>query len=408
MHSIVTISREAEQYVRELYRHLLDREPHEEELKHWVTVIRKGMSDRNVFYRFVGCEEYRKKHRLTLGHPVGHYHSPIVDPAELTGSRRPNRDIAPQDIAGIELSLEHMEDWWRRNLKAIRSTPFPEAPSSEKFRYYSLNDIYPFGDAVLLRAMILERRPKRIIEVGSGFSSACMLDTIDEAKLDTELTLIEPDIRRLRSRLRPSDEARVNIIESLVQDVPLDEFKKLEAGDIFVVDSSHVMKTGSDVHRVLFEVLPILRARTLIHFHDVGWPFEYPDVWLFEKGYSWNEVYAIRAFLMHNQEYRVEFMSAMFSRMARELINQTYPAFAKQPSGSLWIGKIGGDQSRRRIGRREGGFRRRGVSEETEVPHRQRGGLDERMARCTAEGVARRDRQVRSLRAVAVPAHRWE
>ena len=81
-----------------------------------------------------------------------------------------------------------------------------------------------------------------------------------------------------------------------VQDVPIDEFRALGSGDVLFIDSSHVLKTGSDVHRELFEILPALASGVLIHFHDIDYPFEYPDLFLFERRYSWNEAYAVRAF----------------------------------------------------------------------------------------------------------------
>jgi predicted O-methyltransferase YrrM len=189
--------------------------------------------------------------------------------------------------------------------------------------------------------MILEQRPKRIVEIGSGFSSACMLDTIDEVGLETELTFIEPDAERLRSLLRPEDSGRARIIEAPVQDVPLDEFRVLGSGDLLFIDSSHVLKTGSDVHRELFEILPALTPGVLVHFHDIDYPFEYPDLFLFERRYSWNEAYAVRAFLMYNANYRVEFMVAMFRRMAADLVRATFPAFDEQPGASLWVRKTG-------------------------------------------------------------------
>src|SRR4029453_10415837 len=110
-----------------------------------------------------------------------------------------------------------------------------------------------------------------------------------------------------------------------------------ESGDVLFIDSSHVLKTGSDVHRELFEILPALTPGVLVHFHDIDYPFEYPDLFLFERRYSWNEAYAVRAFLMYNANYRVEFMVAMFRRMAADLVRATFPAFDEQPGASLWV-----------------------------------------------------------------------
>jgi predicted O-methyltransferase YrrM len=330
----------AEEYVRDLFRVLLYRDPSADELRAWTGRMRDGMPEREVFARFVSSEEYRSAHRVVPGSPDGHYYSPVVDPDELIAAKQPNRNLAPKDIAGIDLSLERMVEWWRGNAATLNSTPFPDA-KSPGHRYYADNTMFPLGDAAVLRAMILEQRPKRIVEVGSGFSSACMLDTIDEVGLETELTFIEPDAERLRSLLRTEDSGRARIIEAPVQDVPLDEFRVLGSGDLLFIDSSHVLKTGSDVHRELFEILPALTPGVLVHFHDIDYPFEYPDLFLFERRYSWNEAYAVRAFLMYNANYRVEFMVAMFRRMAADLVRATFPAFDEQPGASLWVRKTG-------------------------------------------------------------------
>jgi predicted O-methyltransferase YrrM len=330
---------DADGYIRELFRVLLDRDPSEDEVRNWTRRIQDGMPEREVFAHFVSSEEYRSAHRVIPGQPDGHYYSPVVDPDELIAAGKPNRNLAPADIAGIDLSLERMIDWWRLNAATLRTTPFPN-DESPAYRYYADNYMYPLGDAAVLRAMILEQRPKRIVEIGSGFSSACMLDTIDEAGRDCELTFIEPDADRLRSLLRPEDAGRARIIETPVQDVPLDEFRGLDSGDLLFIDSSHVLKTGSDVHRELFEILPALAPGVLVHFHDIDYPFEYPDVFIFERRYSWNEAYAVRAFLMYNDNYRVEFMTAMFRRMAVDLVQATFPPFDEKPGASLWVRKI--------------------------------------------------------------------
>jgi predicted O-methyltransferase YrrM len=329
-----------EEYVHDLFRVLLYRDPNPNELREWTRRIEDGMAEREAFFRFLSSEEYRSAHRLVPGFPDGHYYSPVVDPEEVIAAGRPNRNVAPEDVAGIDLSLDRMIDWWRRNAATLSATPFPRA-ESPVYRYYAENGMYPLGDAAVLRAMILEQRPRRIVEIGSGFSSACMLDTIDEAGLETELTFIEPDADRLRSLLRPEDAGRSRIIEAPVQDVPIDEFRSLARGDLLFVDSSHVLKTGSDVHQELFEILPVLAAGALIHFHDIDYPFEYPDVFLFERNYSWNEAYAVRAFLMYNDNYRVEFMTAMFRRMAADLVRATFLPFDEKPGASLWVRKTG-------------------------------------------------------------------
>ncbi len=44
-------------------------------------------------------------------------------------------------------------------------------------------------------------------------------------------------------------------------------------------NSTHVIKTGDDVHYQLFHLLPRVKPGVLIHVHDLGYPFEHPDAW---------------------------------------------------------------------------------------------------------------------------------
>ena len=191
---------------------------------------------------------------------------------------------------------------------------------------------------MMLRAMIAHFKPKNVIEVGSGFSSACMLDAVDHVGLsDFTMTCIDPDADRLRSRLREEDHSRVDIIEGLVQDVPVSTFSKLNENDILFIDSTHVLKTASDVHYELFSILPSLNKGVLVHFHDIQYPFEYPRQWLFEDNRSWNEIYALRAFLTYNSAFEVVFWNGLFAHRQRELVHETNPLFLKNPGGSIWL-----------------------------------------------------------------------
>ncbi|MCW5713958.1 MAG: class I SAM-dependent methyltransferase [Bauldia sp.] len=330
----------ARDFVTMAYRFVLQRAPGEEELASWARQIMNGMPDRDLMQRFVDSAEYRKRFEgIAPAHPAGHYYSPVVDPRELVGARAPHRAIEPKDIPGIDLNIEEMRRWWHEVAVLVAATPFPpkEHPN---WRYYPGNGSYPIGDAVTLRAMMAQYRPKRIVEVGSGYSSAAMLDTIDEFGLSTAITCIEPYADRLRGRLRAGDERHLRILEQPVQAVPLAEFRALDADDILFIDSTHVLKTGSDVHFELFSILPVLKPGVIIHFHDIPYPFEYPDIWIFERQYSWNEVYAVRAFLMNNNSYRVMFMNNLFFLKAQDLIRATFPPFNDSPGSSLWVRKL--------------------------------------------------------------------
>ena len=104
----------------------------------------------------------------------------------------------------------------------------------------------------------------------------------------------------------------------------------LEPNDFLFVDSTHVLKTGSDVHYELFYLLPRLNPGVLVHFHDVGYPFEYPDKWIYELNYSWNEAYALRAFLMFNAEFSIKFWNSLYAHKFSSQKSSEYPTFLRK------------------------------------------------------------------------------
>jgi len=167
-----------------------------------------------------------------------------------------------------------------------------------------------------------------------------MLDTID-LHLDGRVacTFIEPYADRLRSLLEPGDLERVTILEQRVQDVNLDPFLKLNRNDILFIDSSHVVKVGSDVNYLLGEVLPRLHEGVYIHFHDIFYPFEYPEVWLAE-GRVWSEAYALRAFLAFNHTFEIVLFNTYLEHFHREIFKREMPLCLKDEGGSIWLQKV--------------------------------------------------------------------
>ena len=93
------------------------------------------------------------------------------------------------------------------------------------------------------------------------------------------------------------DRKRVRIFATPVQEVPLTLFDRLGENDILFLDTSHIAKTGSGGTFELFEILRRLKPGTIVHIHDIPYPFEYSREWVYaQRGY--NEAYFVRAFLM--------------------------------------------------------------------------------------------------------------
>ena len=271
-------------------------------------------------------------------YPAGHYYSPIVSVDDIKARESEIWDKGGTDgINGIDLQTEDQIELVASFKRYYAGIPFSDRKKAGT-RYYFDNDFYSYTDGIMLYSMMRHFNPKRIIEIGSGFSSALMLDT-NELFFNGEikLTFIEPYPERLFSLLNDKDKKAATIIQSNVQTTPLENFSALEAGDILFVDSSHVVKTGSDVNYILFEILPILQRGVLIHFHDVFYPFEYPKAWVL-MGRNWNEDYFLKAFLTNNDQFRIKLFSQYLHSHHKDVFKDM-PLTYTTPGGNLWLAK---------------------------------------------------------------------
>lgn len=271
--------------------------------------------------------------------PPGHFYSPLPDLAEVAARSaalfRPELATCP----GVNLR-EHAQLALLEQLSVFcAELPFPQTPDHTT-RYYYENDFFSYGDAIILYAMLRYQRPQRVIEIGSGFSSAVMLD-VNDRFFDTSIqfTFIDPYPARLLQLLRRHDRQTQTILQQPIQEVSLERFHSLAAGDIVFIDSSHVVKIGSDVAHLLYHVLPALPSGVIIHFHDILWPFEYPQAWVYE-GRAWNEAYVLRAFLQYNDTFEIVYFNSYMGCHHADIVHEKMPLCSKNPGGSLWLRKV--------------------------------------------------------------------
>ena len=271
-------------------------------------------------------------------YPAGHYYSPIPDRQEIL--EYVERRKAPRlELPDVPLNKELQFELLNEYAVFYKDVPFPESQSTT-CRYYYDNIWFRYADAIFLYSFLRKHVPKRIIEVGSGFSSAVILDTVDGFfPSRPEITFIEPHPDRLRRLLRSGDDNQVRIIDQKIQAAPGELFSSLQSGDFLFIDSSHVLKSGSDLQVLMFEILPMVPAGVFVHFHDVFYPFDYPDAWLREGRY-WNESYFLRAFLSYNHDWSVYFFNTYVAVAFSDFIKDKMPLCQKDPGGSLYIQRV--------------------------------------------------------------------
>jgi len=278
--------------------------------------------------------------------PPGHFYSPLVDPGEdfvdlaLTEEAEPT---ATPDQLGLDEEL--MISWFDAISATYLAFPFPEKHTAGRLYYYA-NPHFPLADALALLTFFRNKAPVKYVEIGCGFSTCAAMDANEHfLRGKVEMTLVEPFPDLLLNLIGEQCPPRFRLIRSKLQAVPVEEFTKLEAGDILFIDSSHVGKTGSDVVHYLFHILPRLRPGVLIHIHDIFYPFEYPRAWVVNENRSWNEAYLLRAFLSGNLHFRVLYSSDFFFKCRRNLVAAKMPLCIEHRGGSLWLEKVNAPRS---------------------------------------------------------------
>jgi predicted O-methyltransferase YrrM len=273
--------------------------------------------------------------------PPGHFYSPIPSAEQVERQKTLQAQPPPKELPGIDLNIEGQLRVVEEMKPFHDELPFADE-KKEGLRYYYKNTFFEHADAVFLYGMIRRLAPKRIIEIGAGFSSAVMLDTNDTAMGgNIEMTFVEPYPERLLSIMRESDKKNTRIITTNLEELDLSLFNTLEANDILFVDSSHVSKAGSDVNTIFFDILPRLKPGVRVHVHDIMYPFEYPYAWL-KEGRAWNETYLLRAFLQHNSAFKIEAWAHYLDVMHPEALKANLPVALQQAGGggSIWLHKV--------------------------------------------------------------------
>lgn len=273
------------------------------------------------------------------GFPNGHFYSPVIDGDDL---RLREKELWPERVrepAGVELDLEGQQAL----LESVR--PFAadyrygasgatEVGSPPPFR--EPNGLFEGLDARMLYCMLRLRKPRRVVEVGSGHSSLLTADvSCRYLGQRTDVVCIEPYPPEFLTEGIPGIS---RLIPERVERVGLEPFLALEAGDFLFIDSSHVSKTGNDVNFLYLDVIPRLASGVVIHVHDVFIPEEYPRDWVLGEERSWNEQYLLQALLMYSKGFRVIFGSHCATCFFHE---QVVSVFGKScGGGSFWFEKL--------------------------------------------------------------------
>jgi hypothetical protein len=249
------------------------------------------------------------------------------------------------ELVGIDLNepgqLELLRIFSEKFKGEYEALPRDRTPLAHE--YYVNNTAFSSVDGEILYCMIRHFKPRRIIEIGSGFSTllaarAVLKNEEEEPGRKCELTAIEPDPKPM---LRGSLPGLSRLLVERVEHVEMREFESLAEGDILFIDSSHVLKIGSDVQYEYLEILPRLGKAVLVHSHDIFLPAEYPREGVL-GGTFWNEQYLLHGFLLFNEAFEVLWAGSYMHLTHPDKLEEAFSSYnrATRWPGSFWMRKV--------------------------------------------------------------------
>jgi hypothetical protein len=268
-----------------------------------------------------------------------HFYTPVPDTTRLPEALWEKQS----ELAGMDLNVARSLEFLTRLAETYQAelAQIPYEPSDDPQQFFLNNSAYRAGDAEVLYSMVRHYKPRKIIEIGAGHTTLLISQALRQNAAESggrrcEFVSIEP---YLPPYLDPAPPESSRIINQELQDLPLDEFASLGDGDILFIDSSHVVKIGSDVVYEYLEILPRLQPGVIVHIHDVFLPYEYPRAWTHTARFFWNEQYLLQAFLQFNEAFETLLPLYALYKAHPETFRALIPGCQRDsiPPGAFWM-----------------------------------------------------------------------
>lgn len=292
----------------------------------------------NLFLRLFIKKSFPVWQRMGFHITPNHFYEPVPDTRTLKDELWSKHS----DMVGIEINKEaqiNLLSEFRSKFKHEYDN-FPKERTTIPHQYFVNNGTFESVDGETYYCMIRYFKPRRIIEVGTGYSTYLAAQAIvknkEEYGIDCEFIAIDPYPNKTIEKGFPG---LSKVIKSKVEDIDLSIFLELKENDILFIDSSHILKIGNDVHYLYLDVLPRLNKYVLIHIHDIFLPANYPRDWVLKEYRFWNEEYLLQAFLSFNNAFEVVLVASYLHRKHPDELRRTFSSYDPQKvgPGSFWM-----------------------------------------------------------------------
>ena len=263
-----------------------------------------------------------EKHFLLHITPA-HFYSPIPVTYELDSSVFEKI----YDCTGIDLNLDEQLEYLHKVFPKYHTEYTP-----------TVNTGLSLVDAFALYAMIREKKPKVMIEIGAGDTTKISLKALQMNKNEGnsyKFHSIEPYPRDDVKKIQNED---FELIQCKLQDV---DIELLSTADLLFIDSNHVSKIDSDVNCEILEIIPKLKVGSLVHWHDIVIPTNYWKEWIENGNQFWNESYMVHSFMLFNESFKTIWAARYMKLNYTNEMQQIFPYLQRNHHlMSFWIERI--------------------------------------------------------------------
>ena len=273
--------------------------------------IKRGLKNWSKKLMRVGFEMGQRFHVDILPR---HFYSEIPDIRTLRNTKAWR---APRSMEGISGAVDAQLAWVDKCTRPYRASLRRFEVHEMAVRMNGSDQGYGEVEADFLYCFVRSQRPRQIVQIGCGVSTAvCLLAARDEGYVP-RITCIEPYPTAFLQR--ESESGRITLIARKIEDVGIDAISRLEEGDLFFVDSSHTLAPAGEVNLIILEMLPRLPAGVYAHFHDIYFPYDYGTDTLSSALFFPHETALLYAFLLMNRRFEV---AASLSMLHHDRLNE--------------------------------------------------------------------------------------
>lgn len=266
--------------------------------------IYKLLNERNSLQRYIARTKLFDLCEMFGFHIVSdHFYEPIPNLRQLNNEYS---DTEPTLPFGVKVDFREIE---QKHIERINKYGNEFEQNATEAGYCMSNPYFRPFDAISLYCFLRDQKITRVVEIGQGFSTLVLLAALkknnQESGKDIHFVSIDP-FERLSSQENTKFAVEVSVYQQQVQDMDsTDVLSLLDENTLLFVDSSHVLKPGSDVEYLMRHIYPMMPSGSFLHIHDIYTPYPWPLDNYIKKKWFWNEQGHLESFLAFNSAFRI-------------------------------------------------------------------------------------------------------